>query len=479
MPRKPSPRTALARLFEAAPDPVYALDARYTIVYCNPALAAWTGTTVDQLIGRKVAYHSEDEPSSAPGVAAGLCPPPSAFQGHTVETHVSCMSADGKLMYRRGRFVPLGQQRSSAGESSTVDTVGVVAFLSPEDIAASRLAHHLQADASTDTLHREIRKFRRREHDRYRLESLVGRSSLMQRLRRQVEMAAAAKACVAVAGPDGSGREHVARTVFHAGNTDPQRPLIVLDANVLDEDLLRWSLEPLRDRPRASGGGTLLLRGLDDLARDAQAELQRFLRESDPAIQLLVTCGADPEQLVRQDQLSEELAAVVGTLVIRLPPLSDRIEDLPLIAQAMVEHENAELAEIQLEGLRNEALDLLCLYDWPGQLQQLREVIHAAHRRAAEGPWITAEDLPPWLTHAASAAALPTKEPTTLDLEAHLARIERDLIEDALRKAKGNKTQAATLLGMTRPKLYRRLTQLGLEDEDDETGTDETPREET
>jgi DNA-binding NtrC family response regulator len=149
-----------------------------------------------------------------------------------------------------------------------------------------------------------------------------------------------------------------------------------------------------------------------------------------------------------------------------LPPLADRAEDLPLLAQLFLEEANARGAK-QLAGLAPETLDVLAAYDWPGQLDELAEFIHQAHDRA-EGSQIIPPDLPQRIFLAADAMRYARQPEETIVLEDFLAEIERELIERALARAKGNKTKAAQLLGMTRPRLYRRLVQLGLATEGEE-----------
>jgi DNA-binding NtrC family response regulator len=116
----------------------------------------------------------------------------------------------------------------------------------------------------------------------------------------------------------------------------------------------------------------------------------------------------------------------------------------------------------QLGGCSPEALDRLADYSWPGDVRELEEMIEEAHARA-EGPLIGPHDLPQRLAVASQASARPSKLDETIKLEQYLAEIEQELIVRALKRAKGNKTKAARLLGMTRPRFYRRLVQLGLE----------------
>ena len=144
------------------------------------------------------------------------------------------------------------------------------------------------------------------------------------------------------------------------------------------------------------------------------------------------------------------------------PAFADRLADLPLLAQMFAEEQNRQGTK-QLAGLAPEALDRLALYPWPGSVEELAEVIAVAHKMA-EGPRITAADLPTKIQYSLDAAARPRRAEETIVLEHFLGQIEEELIRRAMARAKGNKTKAASLLGMTRPRLYRRLVQLGLEE---------------
>jgi DNA-binding NtrC family response regulator len=119
----------------------------------------------------------------------------------------------------------------------------------------------------------------------------------------------------------------------------------------------------------------------------------------------------------------------------------------------------------QLQGFTPEALDQLAAYSWPGNIDELSGLVHEACR-AAEGRLVTPRDLPQRIYLAAAAERRPRRGDESIDLGSFLAGVELELIQRALRRAKGNKTKAAKLLGLTRPRLYRRMVQLGLEKEE-------------
>jgi DNA-binding NtrC family response regulator len=158
--------------------------------------------------------------------------------------------------------------------------------------------------------------------------------------------------------------------------------------------------------------------------------------------------------------LEPALADAISTITIRIPSLAERVEDLPMLAQFFLESCNRG-SEKQIGSVRREALDLLALYCWPGELDELRSVITAAYR-ACVSHEISPSDLPPVIHHASRAASHPPRRAERIVLDELLVTIEKEAIVRAMAQSRGNKTEAAELLGMTRPRLYRRLIQLGL-----------------
>jgi DNA-binding NtrC family response regulator len=207
--------------------------------------------------------------------------------------------------------------------------------------------------------------------------------------------------------------------------------------------------------------GTLLLHRVDELSADVQVELAGFVVRRPMAWRLLATAAEPLLELARHGKFRNDLAAALSTIVIELPPLVHRRDDLPLLAQLFLEDLNAAHRR-QIGGFTPAALDLLDSYGWPGNLDELAQVVAESHQRAA-GLEIDVADLPDRLRLASQAAAQPRRAEETIVLSEYLGRVERELIRRALALAKGNKAKAARLLGMTRPRLYRRMVQLGLE----------------
>jgi DNA-binding NtrC family response regulator len=449
MARSQKSTRALLRLLDGSATPVYVLDARRTLVFCNAALGDWLGVDDQELLGVRADYHEGGEAAPNMRLAARLCPPPDAFHGAACSTVVVCETPRGvsrRLVY----FTPL---REEPGESTAV-----LAVVGAEEIDERDVDRH---DADVDEsarMHRRLAELRHEFGIDRRLERLVGESDAIRRVRDQVQLAASSHGRVLLVGPRGSGAEGIARAI-HAAHPEPRGRLVPLACPLLDAELLQAGItdlkRPSRHRP-VDPGGTLLLLEVDQLAPDAQDELAGFLTL--PGFELATIATAEAPLLARCEAgaFRRDLAHLLSTLVIELPLLARRAEDIPLLAQQLLEEANAAGGK-QFSGFTPEALDALAAYHWPGDVDELAEVVRNAHQQATTS-LITAADLSPRLRSAAHAAAYPLEEEDTVQLDQLLADIEVELIRRALERAKGNKSRAAELLGVTRARLHRRLS---------------------
>ncbi len=490
MPRTSAAGT-LSSLLDRSTRPIYVVDDQRRVIYCNEALAAWLDVARNRIVGRSVEYHSEP-PSGVSSdrddsPLAGLCPPPRALDGIPCQGTISAMARDGRLAHRHADFVTLGASRSDVA-------AGVLVLLASDDLSPREVAAEMSGEPTPDELHRAIRQFRRGQAVQYALHSLLGDSSAMRKVRAQVAAAATSGANVLVFGPAGGGRGRVARAIHYQAAGDPAQKLIPIQCEVVSDELLRRALDALR----GSAGDprhlpTLLLEHLEALAAAHQTHLLAFLVQNTGRTRIIATVGL-PSRFEQNDNdqgniqnaspalprvesnlpahssaddapvlpaaIDPALIDAISTITIRVPKLVDRLEDLPILAQTFLETCNVGSAK-QVGSIRLDALDQLALYSWPGELGELHEVIAAAHR-ATSSHEITPADLPPVVHHALQAASRARRRPERIVLDELLTSIEKEVIIRAMAQAGGNKTEAADLLGMTRPRLYRRLVQLGL-----------------
>lgn len=451
---RPRPGAAdLVHVLDACARPLYVLDDEGRIVFCNQACLDWLGLEASAVLGVRLRY----QPPAAEGteaLAAGLCPPPPVSAGQEMIATVACPRGDGQFSRRRARFLPLESEDGVAGILALVEAAeGEPGPGEPPAVPAEC--------AEALTLHEQLRTLREQLGRRYALDRLVGSTPAMFQVRAQVELAASSGARVLLVGPPGSGRQHLAATIHYAQGLEAGS-LIPLACGLLDPELIGATLAALaKQNPRASAPGTLLLNDADQLPLEVQRDVAEALASRSFPLRVIATARQPLLALARQGRYREDLAARLSTLVIELPPLAQRREDIPLLAQFFVEEANRQ-GEKQVLGFTPEALDMLASYAWPGNVDELIEVVRFAHHHC-ESPQIGVRDLPPKLHEAASAALHPPRKEENIVLDEFLRRIERELLERAMARAKGNKAKAARLLGVTRPRLYRRLVQLGLE----------------
>lgn len=439
------------RLFHASTLPLCLLDDEARIAYVNPALESFVQLPADELLGERCQFHVPADASRAQLVAAALAPPADVAAGAPVTRAAAFPSAPGEPERRVMTFVPL-----AAAPADTASLLVVVGA------AASEEATVPGRRTAPEDLHAQLQSFRARHVGRYRLDLAAGTSAAARRLRAQLEVATACGAHVLVTGAAGSGRRSVARAIHLGRDREHRSPLPVLDAATATADVLNAALAGLPRSPAndtATARGTLLVTDVEQLSTELQTELARSLRSAGASWRVLATSARPLLETARAGDFHLELAHLLSTIEIPLVPLAERREDIPLLAQALLEATNGRSAR-QHTGLSPEALDLLAAYAWPGGVAELAELVERAHRQG-EGPVITSRDLDDRvrLGHVAR-----RRETESIVLDRFMTEIEKEVISRALRLAKGNKARAARLLGLTRPRLYRRMEQLGLED---------------
>ena len=434
----------LVRLFQAAEQPIYALDDERRIVFATAALGTWAGIEVAELVGQQCSYHSALEHDGGAIVAAALCPPPEAFAGQRLSGQLSSQTSGGTST-RAAEFIPLADGRGGCQ--------GVLVLVAASDAPSEDPSASPNEAAA---LHERLRRFHQVWRDRFQLARLIGDSPAMKQVRAQAALAAAGTGNVLLVGPPGSGRKHVARTIQALVDPERNSPLPVVACGNLTGEQLQAQLT-MRRTPSVRA---VLLTDVDTLSAEAQTTLAQLWSAAGTSVRVFATSSRPLAECVAKDEFRHDLACMLATLSIALPPLVERRKDLPLLAQAFLEEQNAA-GEKQLSGFTMEALQSLAGYSWPGNVGELARFVVEAHA-AAEGTTVAARDLPKRLHLAGEATARPRKTPEAIDLAAFLAQVETELIRRALAQAKQNKSKAAKLLGLTRPRLYRRMVQLGL-----------------
>ncbi|HEX2208811.1 MAG TPA: sigma-54 dependent transcriptional regulator [Longimicrobium sp.] len=309
------------------------------------------------------------------------------------------------------------------------------------------------------------------------LPELIGDSRAMHPVRRMMERVAPSDANVLITGEHGTGKEVVARWI-HAASNRASKPLVTVNAGGISEGVFESELfghvkgaftDAKADRTgyfEMADGGTLFLDEIGNLSPKLQAKLLRVLqtgefqrvgssRTQKANVRILSATNADLAREIAEGRFREDLLYRLNTVEIRLPPLRERREDVPLLANHFLRKRAARYGRT-VPGVAPEAMQALLDYAWPGNIRELEHTVERA-LLMMHGDTVQLADLT--LPTAAGAGA--QAGGGTLD-EMPLEEVERVLIRKALQRHDGNVSQAAEALGLSRSALYRRLQRYGL-----------------
>jgi DNA-binding NtrC family response regulator len=448
----PEPRPADLRwqaFFRRSTDPIFVLDRRRRVLFVNPAwetLAAISAAAARALVCRRPRpAGSDDSPETI--LEHALTPPPEVLDGQTARVRRLLPGRESRRCWDV-EFFPLRMGGAAPG-------LLILGRITPVVVAEM---------ASAAPLSESLVALREATTRRYGPELLAGAAPALRRLVEQVRLAAATTAPVLLVGEPGTGKRTLARCIHYQGPTR-ERPFAALDCARLPAAALAEVLFG----DAAASLGAIYLHEPSRLPRDFQLRLCERLGVTAAAHtpRILAGSGADPMEEVRAGRLLDELYSSLAVLTLSLPPLRERMADLPSLVDRLLQRCNSE-EQVHAKGLTADAWEVIRAHAWPGNLRELHTVLAAA-RRHSRTDRITAADLP------ASLRLLRRMEETPapararpLPLDALLEEAERRLMELAIRRAGGNKKRAADLLSIPRPRIWRRLKALGLLE--DETG---------
>jgi transcriptional regulator with AAA-type ATPase domain len=442
----------LESLLTQTREPLFWLSPDHKLTWVNRAWEELTGHAAEFVIGVVCQAHGPTRAGDIAGLGGSFYPPAESRAGRPAGGPTLIIHSSGERKWRRVDYWPM--------HSAEGTLLGMLGIVGPADAPTG------VADSDGERLRSELLEVRNRLHGRYGFDHLVGRGPAHRRLLDQVAAAAATAVPVLIVGESGTGKRLLARTIHQQGPRSSS-PLVPFDCAALPAEVLKREL--FGERPDQAGtprlivpeGATLLIGDVLDLPRDLQGMLAGTL---DQGVRLLATTTGDYELALRAEQLRPDLYYALTSLVIRVAPLRERTGELPLLAQHLLERLNLR-GPRQRSGFSPDALAALTGYDWPGNLRELARVIDAAHQTGA-GDLIETDDLPVEIRgHMAAAYLPPPLPPPITPLDELLTQVERRLIEHALQRAGQNKSRAAELLGISRPRLYRRIKELNLPDE--------------
>ncbi|MCR4373980.1 MAG: sigma-54 dependent transcriptional regulator [Acidobacteria bacterium] len=345
-----------------------------------------------------------------------------------------------------------------------------------------RLRILLDQVAERHARQQEVTVLRRQLRDQGRFGTMIGASVIMRQIYQLVEQAAPTGASVLITGESGTGKELVAQTL-HQLSPRAGRPFVPINCAAIPEALLESELFG-HEKGAFTGAitrrqgsfeladhGTLFLDEISEMTPATQAKLLRVLqervvrpvggdRDRPIDIRVIAATNIDPLEAVHQGRLREDLYYRLNVFAIQLPPLRDRLDDLPLLAQAFVTEFARDLKKTVV-GLSGEAMAALRAHRWPGNVRELRNVMERA-TIVARGSEITPADL---VGFGAALGGRPapvqappeTEAPGVLHAGMTVDDAERQLIQITLAHTGGNKTKAAGLLGISLKTLHNKL----------------------
>ncbi len=310
--------------------------------------------------------------------------------------------------------------------------------------------------------------------DKYGLENIIGRSPAMQEVFDTIRQVASSRATVLIQGESGTGKELVAKAI-HQLSPRNKGPFVAVHCAALSQNLLESELfghekgaftgamERRIGRFEKGDGGSLFLDEISEIDANVQVKILRALEERqiervggdtpvDVDTRLIAATNRDLKAMVEEGDFREDLFYRLYVVVITLPPLRDRQDDILLLLNHYLAVFNEENGK-QIDGFTPAAYELLSAYDWPGNIRELRNLVERMVV-LAHGQVLDIADIPPQVREKAYGGG-----EVRIDAELTVDEMERRMIIQALEKTNGNRTKAAEKLGISRRTLHRKLNQ--------------------
>ncbi|MFC2075903.1 sigma-54-dependent transcriptional regulator [candidate division KSB1 bacterium] len=338
---------------------------------------------------------------------------------------------------------------------------------------------HVRRGLENLSLKRKVRRLESSLADRISPVEMVGESEALETIRTQIDRVAGKDVTVFITGESGTGKELVARTI-HNRSDRRDGPFVAVNCAAIPDTLVADELfghekgaftdakERRIGRFEQADGGSLLLDEVCELSLDFQSKLLRVLEERTLTrlggkdlipvdVRVLCSTNQDPQERVDQGIFREDLFYRLHVFAMGLPPLRERSEDIPALADHFITKHRDQLKS-EVSGYTDKVLEILEGYCWSGNVRELENVIISAMIRS-DGEKIRAVDLPPRLL--LKEATPPNRYS---NLKEMLYQVEREEILRILRETDGNQSRTARILGISRQKLIRRLKEYAVLD---------------
>jgi DNA-binding NtrC family response regulator len=344
---------------------------------------------------------------------------------------------------------------------------------------AERLRVTVKNALETSALESELKSLRSELKDRYQIDNIIGQSRIMQSVFNAVQKIIDSEVTVLIQGESGTGKELFARAIHEHCHTRRKKPFVAVNCTALPESLLESELfghekgaftgaaTKRIGKFELADGGTVFLDEIGEMSQSTQAKILRVLQEREfervggnelikVNIRLISATNKNLEDEVRKGNFREDLFYRISVYPIKLPPLRDRKEDIPLLTAHFIKRYNKREKKM-VEKIQPEALKILLNYNWPGNIRELENTIERAVV-ITNTKTITIDDLPPHVI------AMGEKEPIKIDetLPKWKEKHEIEILRKTLLEFEGNITQAAKKLGIGRATIYRKAKKYNL-----------------
>jgi DNA-binding NtrC family response regulator len=340
------------------------------------------------------------------------------------------------------------------------------------DILLKRALHSRDVETENTELRQQL-------DNKFGMEHIIGEAPAMHQLFDVIRQAAPTQATVLIQGESGTGKELVAHAI-HRLSTRAKGPFIPVHCAALTPTLLESELFghekgaytgaafQRHGRFEMADGGTLFLDEISEIDPSIQVKLLRVLEERrfervggsasiDVDIRLIAATNKDLRALVAAGKFREDLFFRLDVVNVRMPPLRERLVDVPMLFSHFLAEFNRKNAR-NIEGITPDALNILCNHSWPGNVRELRNTIEKMVV-LSRGPKLTARDIPPSVRDTAQPAAPASRGVVPIGVGS-IAEAETLMIQAALTRNNNNRTKAAAALGISRRTLHRKLREM-------------------
>ncbi len=434
-------RLKLETIFDSVSDGLIAIDTKSQIINFNKAAEKITGWSYEDVGGRDIN-----------SILKMKNPHDISTVSETISSHKALDKRDVEILTKQGEVKQV-VLHIDVLDDATERFEGIVIIL--HDVS-------------------EVKRLRREVQGQYKFGNLIGKSPQMQSIYELIIQAGTSDASILIEGKSGTGKELVAKAI-HYNSSRSEHPFITINCSAIPETLLESELfghvkgaftGALYDRAgrfESADGGSIFLDEIGELSPSAQVKLLRVVQEKTfervgssntqhVDVRIISATNKRLKKLMESGDFREDLYYRLRVFPINLPPLCERKEDIPLLIQHFIDRNNDKMGK-NIKIVEAKALGALLDYSWPGNIRELENALEYAFVRV-EGDQIRLNDLPAEVLNLSGLSSV--KGEYELG-SSTTQKEEEEIIESALREAKGNKSKAAKLLAIGRTTLYKKL----------------------